>query len=166
MKPIKFLALALSLVAITFGTQAQQRVKVTPILNQGQGMDFSGTPGNPLDSLQVSDSIAYIIQVTHSNVIVPYFTWEWTKIGAGSATITLSFLQSGDGITYFPMKTGYAQATYTKTYSTIAASTPYEVNMISDSATFTGRYLKIYYITSATASVKGKIHGRIRAIAR
>ena len=57
----------------------------------------------------------------------------------------------------FQVPAGVAKAAYTKTYSTIAASTWYMNDFRGDSAVFSGRYLKVYFITSATASVKGKL---------
>lgn len=157
----KFLFLALSIFSLAIG-HAQTRQVTTASVTQGNyiylGAGLNQTPG---DSLQVSDSIAYLTYVYHTNDVAPYLTWYWNKIGTGTATITLSFLQSNDGVNWFAVKAGQAQTTYTKSY-TLSANTWSEVSFQRDTALFVGRYLKTYYITSSTASVKGKLINQLK----
>jgi len=166
MKKIKFLAI-LALCLGFFAGQAQTRVVTTsPVINQGNFLDFGGIypqggTVTPQDSLQVSDSIAYLIQISHLNLFTPYITWYWNQIGAGTATVTETFLQSNDGVNWFPVLKGVAQTTYSKTW-TLSANTWNEINFRRDTALVDGRWLKIYFITSATASVKGKIFNRMK----
>lgn len=158
------LLIALSVFA-SIAASAQQRVVSGPTATQGSQSStvfFGGTPSVPSDSLQVSDSIAYIIPASHWNQVVPNLQWGWTKIGAGTATITLSFLQNNDGgSTWFAVPKGAAQTAYSKSY-TLAATTNSFVDFAPDSAVFSGRYLKVYFITSATASVKGKLYNILK----
>lgn len=160
-----FLMVAAAL-ALSIPSHAQQRVVNGPTVTQGQTVIYGGGTATPLDSLQVSDSIAYIIPINHTNQVSPFLTWQWNKIGSGTATITLQFLQNNDGgSTWFAVTKGSAQAAYTKSY-TLSASGLNAVDFVADSAVVQGRYLKVYYITSATASVKGKLGGQLHAIIR
>lgn len=167
MKLTKIFAIASVLIlAVSITSFAQLRVVNTGVVPQGQFIDFGGLypqggTVNPLDSLQVSDSIAYLVPVQHTNNVFPYMTWFWNKIGAGTATITLTFLQSNDNVNWFAVPQGAAKAAYTKSY-TLAASTWSNVSFKTDTATFEGRYMKVYFITSNTASVKGKLFNRLK----
>ncbi len=165
MKKLVLLTAVLALFAIA--AECQTRVVNTGVVPQGQFIDFGGSYPqggvvNPSDSLQVSDSIAYFIPVQHTNNVFPYMTWYWNKIGAGTATVTLTFLQSNDNVNWFAVPQGVAKAAYTKSY-TLSANTWSNVSFKTDTATFEGRYMKVYFITSATASVKGKIFNRLKA---
>lgn len=146
----------------TVAASAQTRLRTVGNINEGQFINIGGTTATPTDSLQVTDTIAYIIPITHIHSVFPYLTWEWTKIGAGTATIAQSFTQSSDNVTYFPVLKGVAQSTYSKSY-TLSASTSSEVDFVRDTAVISGRFLKVTYITSSTASVKGKLHTLVKA---
>lgn len=166
MKSIKLFA-TLALLCSVFLAKSQVRISTLPNMQQGAFIDFGGVNLIPSDSLQVSDSIAYIVPITHQSNIFPYITWLWTKIGAGTATVTLSFLQGNDPANLFPVKAGVNQTTYTKTYTLSAAgTTPNEVDFQRDTAQFVGRYLKVYFITSSTASVKGKLFVRLKTVVK
>lgn len=159
---LKFFLITVLTISFLGHTNAQTRISTTISVNQGTFLDFGGSyPLAPADSLQVSDSIAYIVPVLHTNRVAPYINWYWNKIGSGTATITLSFLQGNDPTQLFPVKAGVAQTTYTKSY-TLSASGAQEVDFGRDTARFEGRYLKIYFITSNTASVKGKLAVRFK----
>lgn len=162
---IKSLAFLLMAFALSFiipqHSDAQTRKVTTSTVLQGNTVDFGGTYGNPSDSLQVSDSIAYFVPVSHLNDVSPYITWYWSNIGSGTATITETFLQSNDNINWFAVKAGVAQTAYSKTW-TLSASGWNEISFQRDTAGFYGRYLKVYFITSATASVKGKLFNRMK----
>lgn len=162
MKQFKLLSLLfVGLLSMTFA-HGQLRTSIPGSVNQGTYTDLGGVyPTAPADSLQVSDSIAYILPIIHTNKVVPYVNWYWNKIGAGTATITLQFLQGNDPTQLFPVKAGVAQTTYTKSY-TLSASGGQEVDFARDTAQFNGRFLKIYFITSSTASVKGKLAVRVK----
>ena len=164
MKQICKIISLFALIGATFisHSSAQLRTTITPAINQGTYTDLGGVyPGGPSDSLQVSDSIAYIVPILHLNKVWPYINFQWNKIGSGTATVTLSFLQGNDPTNLFAIKAGVAQATYTKSY-TISASGPQEIDFARDTAYFNARYLKIYFITSSTASVKVKIAVRLK----
>lgn len=161
----KYFVLIFSLFAFVAVSTAQTRLRTVGNINEGQVINIGGTTAIPTDSLQVTDTIAYIIPVTHIHSVFPYLTWEWTKIGAGTATVVQSFTQSMDNssaTSYFPVLKGVAQSAYTKSYS-LSASTPSEVDFARDTAVISGRFLKITYITSSTASVKGKLHTAVKA---
>lgn len=160
-KIFRLLALPILLLTSTM-VFAQGRQHTVIGIQQGTFVDLGGTQPLPTDSLGVSDTTVYTIPITHTNLIFPYMTWEWTKVGAGSATIVLSFTQSTDGVNYFPVLKGQAQSAYTKTYSSLAASTNSEVEFWRDTAVIGGRYLKVTWISSSTASVKGKLHARVK----
>jgi hypothetical protein len=164
MKNICFVLIACA--SLLFGapvkSDAQTRVVQLNTITEGNFTDYGGTYNTIfIDSLQVSDSIAYQVYLYHTHDVSPYITWHWNKVGAGTATVTLSFLQSNDNITWFPVQKGIFDSTYKKTY-TLAASADNEISFQRDTALVIGRYLKIYYITSATASVEGKLAGRIK----
>lgn len=163
-KSLVLLAFSLALAVTSF---AQTRIVNTGVLPQGQFLDFGGQfPAGALlptasDSLQVTDSLAYIIPLSHTNKISGYMSWYWNKIGAGTATIALTFLQGNSAYDLQPLKAGVAQTTYTKSY-TLSASGFNEVNFARDSVRIDGRYLKVYFITTSTASVKGKLFCRLK----
>lgn len=167
MKPFKKIALLFSALLFLgiYASQAQTRRVITPTVPQGNYIDFGGTLNGsvvtPVDSLQVSDSIAYTIPFVHTNKQSAYYIWYWNKIGSGTATITLSFLQGNDSLNLFPVLAGQAHSAYTKTY-TLSANTWSEVDFDRDTAQINGRYLKVYFITSSTASVKGKLFNRLK----
>ena len=168
-KPFKKIALLFSAVLLLclamFDSHAQTRRVITPSVPQGNYIDFggylSGSTVTPVDSLQVSDSIAYTIPFVHTNNQSAYYIWYWNKIGSGTATITLSFLQGNDSLNLFPVLKGVNQTAYTKTY-TLSANTWSEIDFARDTATINGRYLKVYFITSSTANVKGKLFNRLK----
>lgn len=165
MKKILFILtlFAFTFVAPTFvgenQANAQLRQKTTAVLPQGQFISFGLSTK---DTLAVSDTIAYIIPVEHTNLVNFYQTFTWTKIGAGTATLDLQFFQSNNGINWFSVKQGVAMGDYTKTF-TLAATGTNEVDFARDTATFSGRYLKIQYKTSATSSVQGSVATTVKS---
>lgn len=146
----------------TASLSAQTRTKTVPGINVGAWADLGGTPGLPSDSLQVTDSISYIIPITHAGVLCPYATFVWSKIGSGTATVAATFFQSGDLLTWFPLLKGVAQSTYSKSY-TLSASGTNEIDFKRDTVPIGAKYVRITLITSATASVKGKLAIRFKA---
>lgn len=160
-KKIFLLSMLASLFALSAFPQAGTRLKTTSSVNQGNFIDFGGTNLVGVDSLQVTDTIRYIIPISHLNEITPYYTWTWTKIGSGTASITQNFYTSNDGVNFFPVLKGVAQSAYTKSY-TLSATGANEVDFARDTARVNGRYLQIQFITSSTASVKGKIFNRLK----
>lgn len=158
---LHFLAIIVTLSALVSPAQAQLRGVNTATVFQGNTIYYGGFNQTAQDSLQVSDSIAYYTYISHQNDVAPYLTWFWNKIGSGTATITLTFWQSNDNVNYFQLKAGVAQANYSKSY-TLAANTWSEVDFARDSVRFDGRYLKTYFITSSTASVKGKLINQLK----
>lgn len=160
----KFICLLLaSFALLCTSVQAQTRTKTTAAIQQGQFIDFGGT-GNltPYDSLQVTDSLAYIIPITHTNDLSAFQLFKWKKVGSGTATVTVNYLQANDPSSTFTAVTkGSAQSAYTKTF-TLSADTDSYINFVQDSAIISGRYLKIQFITSSTASVKGYIANRLK----
>lgn len=165
-----FRSLCVCLIALTVmvlppkKSDAQTRVVSGLSVTQGNTLNYGLLNGVPSDSLQVSDSIAYLISVAHTNTIDAFLTWQWTKIGAGTATITLNFLQSNDNVNWFAVPKGAAQVPYTKSYTVSATGWQTPVSFAQDTARFEGKYLKVYYITSNTASVKGKLYGILKTI--
>lgn len=133
---------------LTVASFAQTRTYTANNIQQGQFVTLGS------DSLQVSDSIAYIVPVTHLNVNDVFHSFYWTKVGSGTATLAVNYFQSNDNVNYFAVTKGSAQSAYTKSF-TISASGANYVSFAQDSAVLTGRYLKIQLITSNTASVKG-----------
>jgi hypothetical protein len=156
----KFIFLLLASVAF-ISVEAQTRTKTTANINQGEYIDFGGTNMVPSDSLQVTDSIAYIIPITHLNLLSAFQVFRWKKVGAGTATVTVNYFQGNDPSIFFAVTKGSAQATYTKTF-TLSADTDSQINFLADSANISGRYLKVQFITSNTASVKGYIANRLK----
>lgn len=145
-------------------SKAQTHPTTYPILqnvNQGQYLDFGGVNLVPRDSLLVTDTATYIIPVTHVNDLTHYLVFNWTKIGAGTATLAVKFSQGNDPSIFFPVTAGKLNTAYTKSY-TLAASATNEVSFARDTASFQGRYLKIQMITTSTASVKGKYAWRLK----
>ena len=144
-------------------SNAQTKLKVTKNVNQGEFVDFSGTNLTPSDSLAVTDTIAYIIPVTHVNLITPFLTTYWQKIGAGTAAVTVKFYQSNDptNANFVSVKKGKLLTDYTKLL-TLSASGWNHISFVSDTANLEGRYLKVLFVTDATASVKGKLFNRMK----
>lgn len=165
MKKLIYILIA-SLAFIT-SVDAQTRTKTTANISQGEYIDLGGTKATG-DTLQVTDTVAYIIPITHTNDIFPYFNLYWNKSGAGTATVTMSFWQSNDptnDVNFKPVVAGVAQATYTKSF-VLSASGWNEVSFARDTARFEGRYLKVQYHTSNTASVGGKMFTRMKTVVK
>ena len=101
------IAFLFALVAFT-SVKAQTRTLFTSTVQQGQFLDFGGTyyPLNATDSLQVTDSLSYVVNITHTNDISPYLTWFWQKVGTGTATVTVNFFTGNDPSGLFPVKAG------------------------------------------------------------
>jgi hypothetical protein len=157
----KFALIALSVCLAVATVNAQTRTKITGNVTQGQYLDFGGVNLVPSDSLQVTDSLAYIIPIDHTNEVLGYLTFLWNKIGAGTATLAVNFFQGNDPANFLPVKAGVAQTNYTKSF-TLSATAWNEISFQRDTALISGRYLKVQFITSATASVKGKIFNRLK----
>jgi len=153
--------LIIALLFISASSFAQTRTYTANNIQQGQYIDLGGTPTTPTDSLQVTDSLAYIVPITHLNVNDVFHTFYWQKVGASTATLTINYFQSNDNVNYFAVPKGAAQSAYTKTF-TLSASTPNYVSFAADTALLQGRYLKIQCITSSTASVKGYLSHRVK----
>lgn len=143
-------------------SEAQTRTKTVPGIQIGTWADLGGTPALPADSLQVTDSISYIVPITHTGVIYPYASFVWNKIGAGTATVAATFYQSNDLLTWFPLLKGIAQSAYTKSY-TLSASGTNEIDMKRDTVPIGAKYFRVTLITTSTASVKGKLAIRFKA---
>ena len=126
-------------------------------------VDFAGVNLTPIDSLLVSDTLQYILPVSHTNMVNPFIATYWSKIGAGTATVTVNFLQSNDPATadFVTIKKGKNLTAYSKTL-TLTASGWSNISFVQDTAQFEGRYLMVQFITSSTASVKGKLFNRAR----
>ena len=161
MKKIVSLLLIATSLFITEAAHSQTRTVTVGNIKQGTFVDFGGINLTPIDSLQVSDSIAYLIPITHENALYPYHIWYWQKSGSGTATVTVNFFQGNDPTNLFPVKAGVAQNNYTKTY-TLSSSTWSEIDFRRDTANFSGRYLKVQFITSSTPSVKGYVFNRLK----
>lgn len=150
-------------------TQAQLRTTTRSNVQQGQFLDYPGslfaaTPTSAnSDTLQISDTVAYILPVTHTNDVSFYHTWYWAKSGAGTATITVSFFQGNDPFNFVAIKAGTAQAAYTKVVTVSATGWQVPISFAADTARFEGRYLKVQYMTSNTASVGGKVFSRTKS---
>jgi len=149
-----------------FAASAQTRSRVLSPLTVGNNI-ILGTAGNTIsgtgtaDTLAVTDSIAYILPINAplAQFYLPYLSIGWTKIGSGTATVTANFFQGNTSSNVLdPVKAGSANNTYTKTLTFSATTTtPSYINFLNDSAKISGRYLKIQFITSSTASVQGSI---------
>ena len=126
-------------------------------------VDFAGVNLVPVDSLMVSDTLQYILPVSHTNMVEPFISSYWNKISSGTATVTVNFLQSNDPAVanFVAIKKGKNLTGYTKTL-TLTASGWTNISFVQDTAQFEGRYLMVQFITSATASVKGKLFNRAR----
>lgn len=159
MKKLVYIFLA-SITLIT-SVSAQTRTKTTANINQGEYIDFGGFNMVPSDSLQVTDSIAYIIPITHANDINAYQIFRWKKSGAGTATVTVNYFQGNDPTNFFAVPKGVAQSAYTKTF-TLSTDSVVQINPTVDTAIISGRYLKVQFFTSNTASVKGYIANRLK----
>lgn len=164
----KFLFVFGFLVTLATTSFAQLRTTTRTTIQQGQFLDYPGslfaaTPAaNQCDTLQISDTVAYILPMTHTNDISVYHTWYWLKSGAGTATITVAFLQGNDPYNFVAVKAGAAQAAYTKVITASATGWQVPISFAADTARFEGRYLKVTYTTSATASVGGKVFSRTK----
>lgn len=121
-------------------------------------LTFGGLAG---DTLVVSDTVQYPIRISHSKLLKPFIQMYWQKIGAGTATVTATFWQSNDGVTYNAIPKGKNQTAYSKTLTLSATGTTF-ISFTADTVVFEGQYLKVRYITSSTASVKGKMTHKIK----
>lgn len=171
----KFLFLLFAAVSLATVSNAQLRTTIKSSIPQGQYIDFPGqfypTAASPSpattisDTLQVSDTVAYVFPVTHANDVDFFLQWYWNKFGSGTAAITLTFYQSNDPYNFSTgsqLTSGVNKTTYSKAYSLSASGWSY-VSFKQDSVNFVGRYLKVQYMTSNTASVGGKVFSRLKS---
>lgn len=163
MKQFRTFVALLGIAATLFALPATAQLRMTnsqPVI-QGNTIYLTGLNQTPQDSLQVSDSIAYSTYIQHTNDVSCFLTWFWNKIGTGNPTVTLTFWQSNDNVNWFQCTQGVLQTNYTKNFSP-TANTWYSVDFARDSIRFSGRYLKTYFITGATASTKGKLIAQLK----
>lgn len=150
-----FLLSALALFALPAHSQTRQ-VNGLNVL-EGNTLYMGLLNGVPSDSLQVTDTIAYNVSVSHTHAVDPFITWEWVKVGSGNPTVTANFFESNDNVNWFAIPKGVAQSAYSKTFSP-TATTWFEVNFRADTASYSGKYLRVEYITNSTASTKGRVY--------
>jgi hypothetical protein len=143
------------IVIISVSTFATNRTKDKGEIIQGK---YYSLGGGTADTIVVSDTVNYVMFVNRTNIVYPEMDLLWTKVGAGTATLKVAFFESKDGTTtgYTTCKKGKAQGAYTKTL-TLTATGYTPISFRADTALCTGRYLKIQYTTTSTATVKGKI---------
>jgi hypothetical protein len=171
-KLIILVALAVGFISPSF---AQLRTTIRSTIQQGNYIDFPGSyfptsaasipASSASDTLQVSDTVAYVIPITHLNDVDVFLQWYWNKSGSGTAGITVTFYQSNDPYNFTTgsqLTSGVAKTAYSKVYSLTASGWNY-LSFKQDSVNFEGRYLKVQYLTSATASVGGKVFSRLKS---
>lgn len=171
----KFLFLLFAAVSLTTVSNAQLRTYIKSAIPQGQYIDCPGLfyptsaasvpPSASSDTLQVSDTLAYVFPITHANDVDCFLQWYWNKSGSGTAGITLTFYQSNDPYNFATgsqLTAGVNKTSYSKTYSLTSSGWSY-VSFKQDSVNFVGRYLKVQYLTSNTASVGGKVFSRLKS---
>ena len=158
-KIVPFLLVCISLVAVS---SAQLRTTTIAPVFKGNSVALGVNPNTitgvgTADTLGVSDTIAYIIPFQGPYKYIPYVSFGWTKIGSGTATLVASFYQGNTPYNFSPVKAGSSNATYTKTYTLSASGTNF-IDFLADSAKVSGRYLKVQFMTSSTASVQGSVN--------
>ena len=166
MKRFPVLIIAALALFTSLSSTAQVRTRTMGPVTVGAVPTFYGVVPNTItttvtaDTLGVSDTIAYVLPVSASYAYTPFISVGWKKIGAGTATITALFFQGNTANNCTsPVLAGSANATYTKTLTYSATTTtPSFIDFNADSAKLTAPYMKIYYRTSATASVQGSIN--------
>lgn len=159
------------LISLSATLAAQIRTSYKASIPQGQYIDCPGVwspasaasiPSSAIsDTLQVSDTVAYVFPVNHTNDVDLYQSFYWNKSGAGTATLTVLFFQGNDPYNLTAVTKGVLQSAYTKAFSLSASGWNY-ISFANDTARFTGRYLKVEYMTSNTASVGGKVFTRLK----
>lgn len=100
-----------------FFAGAKDRTRPTAsatVYNNSSDKGYCVTGGAAGDTIVVSDTLQIPIQVDHSALLKPYIQLYWDKIGSGTATVTLTFWQSVDGVNYQQLKKGKLQGAYSK----------------------------------------------------
>lgn len=158
MKKILFIfSVLLIALAVIAGPNDRTRPTVSATaLGVGADQTYVTLGGGLGDTLVVSDTLQHVLYVDHTGQLQVYFSTYYQKIGAATATITLNYYQSNDGINWYTLKKGKNQGAYTKSVS-VTASAYASTSMLLDTCVLEGRFLKKQYITSSTASVKVKI---------
>ena len=171
MKRLK-LFLFIITVFTSLAVSAQVKSKVLPGFAGGSYSAF-GTSGysyspGATDTLAVTDSVAYIYQITGGVRYVPFISLAWTKIGAGTATVTCKLFQSNQGGVsgnYQQCVAGLANTAYSKSFTFSATGVNY-LDAFADSVKVSGRFLKVQFYTSGTANVQGSIAGTVNTTIR
>ena len=157
--------LALLLISATFSVAVNAQLRtnsnIAPV-QRGSSVTLGSLPYtvygiDTADTLAVSDTIAYVIPFTGSYQYIPFVSFGWTKIGSGTATVTASFYQGNTPYNFVSVKAGSANSVYTKTFTLSASGTNF-IDFLADSAKVSGRYLKVQFMTSSTASVSGSVN--------
>lgn len=161
-KIIIFSVLSLCFVLFFAGVHDRTRpLASASVFGASNDQSYLLTGGNAGDTIVVSDTMQIPISVTHSAVLKPFCQFYFDKIGSGTATTTVTFWQSNDGVAYKQILKGVNQSAYSKTLTSSADTTHY-INFMADTAYLDGRFFKIRLINSNTANVKFKITSRIK----
>jgi len=169
---MKKLLILIALISTVFVSHAQTKSKVLPGFAGGNYSVFGTTgytySGGVADTLAVTDTISYIYPITGGIRYTPFISLAWTKIGSGTATVVCKLFQSNQGGVsgnYQQCGSGVANTAYSKSFTFSSTGVNY-LDAFADSVKISGRYLKVEFITSNTASVQGAIAGTINTTIR
>lgn len=164
MKRFILFAILIAFSAVSFA-QLPTRTKVLPTFNAGSqsafGVNGYTVGGGVADTLAVTDTLQYIYPVSNTTRYLPFVSLQWTKIGAGTATVTAAFYQGNTNGNLTTVKSGSANTAYTKTLTFSATGVNY-IDLLADSCKISGNFLGIRFFTSNTASVQGTIAGTVK----
>ena len=156
---MKNLFLFITLIAISFASLGQVASKIRTLQTVEAG-HFAKLNPSKFDTLKSNDTLAYVIPVTHANLVLPLVQQKF-KLVAGDTTVTVKFFESIDNITYYAVVAGASPSAYTKT---VTATNNYsaEYNGNVDLEYFDAIYLKIMYISKTKSTLKTIPYGYIK----
>jgi hypothetical protein len=96
-----------------------------------------------------ADTNTYIFAVSKVHNVFPYFQLRYKRT-VKWATVTCSWKESNDNVTYDVVKRGWDRLAYSKAYVAVNSDSTMYIDFQKDTALFNGVYLKLTVITSTT----------------
>lgn len=155
-----FLLLIILVGALSLSAQVSSKVRNVGKFEQGQNITFDASL---TDTLKSNDTLSYVFNISHANEVDLILDQRNKLVAAVAAdtTVTLSFLESSDGITYTQVLAGSSPAAYTKAILKSAAGNV-TYTCVSDICWFSGKYLKLMYISKTKSGFKKIFSGNLR----
>ena len=147
----------LSICFISFDIKAQlpiaSKIKIVGTYNAGDCVDLNIKKA---DTLKSGDTLAYLINVKHTERVYPYMTQKFTKVSTGDTSVTIAFYQTTNYYNsnhLFAIITGSGSSAYTQS---VTSTSSYYANYLfdKDAAWFESYWLAVIYTAKGKTGFK------------